>query len=87
VGETHCVLTFYGGEPLLCVEEIKRVMDNVKAAHFVIQINGVFLHCLGTEYVNRFHTILVSVDGDEALTDFTGEKAPSEKSSKKSSII
>jgi len=68
--DPDCVLTFYGGEPLLCTGEIKQIMNNVKAKHFMIQTNGLLLDCLEPEYVNRFHTILVSVDGDEALTDF-----------------
>ena len=68
--DPDCVLTFYGGEPLLCTEEIKQTMDNVKAKHFMIQTNGLLLDRLEPEYVNRFHTMLVSIDGDEALTDF-----------------
>jgi uncharacterized protein len=68
--DSDCVLIFYGGEPLLCVEDIKQIMDNVEAKHFLIQTNGLLLDCLEPEYVNRLHTILVSVDGDEALTDF-----------------
>jgi uncharacterized protein len=68
--DSDCVLTFYGGEPLLCAEEIKQIMDNVKTKHFMIQTNGLLLDRLESEYVNRFHTILVSIDGDEALTDF-----------------
>jgi len=67
--DPDCVLTFYGGEPLLGVDEIKQIMDLVKPRHFMIQTNGVFLDRLPAEYVNRFHTILVSVDGEEALTD------------------
>ena len=68
--DPDCVLTFYGGEPLLSTDEIRQVMDNVKAKLFMIQTNGMLLDRLETEYVNRFHTILVSIDGDEALTDF-----------------
>jgi len=68
--DPDCVLTFYGGEPLLCVDEIKRIMDNVKAKHFIIQTNGLLLDRIEPEYVNRFHTILASIDGNEALTDF-----------------
>ena len=68
--DPDCVLTFYGGEPLLCAEEIKQIMDNVQARLFMIQTNGMLLDRLEAEYVNRFHTILVSIDGDEALTDF-----------------
>jgi putative peptide-modifying radical SAM enzyme len=69
-GDADCVLTFYGGEPLLCTEEIKQIMDNVKAKLFMIQTNGLLLDRLKPEYVNHLHTILVSIDGDEALTDF-----------------
>ena len=68
--DSDCVLTFYGGEPLLCVDEIRQIMDNVEAKYFLIQTNGLLLDRLEQEYVNRLHTILVSVDGDEALTDF-----------------
>jgi putative peptide-modifying radical SAM enzyme len=68
--DPDCVLTFYGGEPLLCISEIKQIMDAVQPKHFMIQTNGLLLDKLEPEYVNRFHAILVSVDGDEELTDF-----------------
>ena len=68
--DPECVLTFYGGEPLLCTEEIKQIMNRVNAKHFMIQTNGLFLDRLEPEYINRFHTILVSLDGDKALTDY-----------------
>jgi putative peptide-modifying radical SAM enzyme len=42
----------------------------VKAKHFMMQTNGLLLDRLEAEYVSRFHTILVSVDGDETLTDY-----------------
>jgi len=67
--DPDCVLTFYGGEPLLCVDEIMQIMDLAKPRHFMIQTNGLLLDRLPCEYVNRFHTILVSIDGEEALTD------------------
>jgi uncharacterized protein len=65
----ECVLTFYGGEPTLCTDKIQQIMDYVPAKHFLIQTNGLLLDKLGPEYVNRLHTILVSVDGNEQLTD------------------
>jgi putative peptide-modifying radical SAM enzyme len=68
--DSECVLTFYGGEPLLCTEEIKQIMNRVNAKHFMIQTNGLLLNRLEPEYVNRFHTILISIDGDEVLTDY-----------------
>jgi putative peptide-modifying radical SAM enzyme len=68
--DPDCVLTFYGGEPLLCADEIKQVMDAVSPMHFMIQTNGLLLDKLEPKYLNRFYTILVSIDGEEALTDY-----------------
>lgn len=68
--DPDCVLTFYGGEPLLCLDEIKQIMDKTKPKLFMMQTNGLLLDHLEQSYVNRFHTILVSIDGDKALTDF-----------------
>lgn len=68
--DPECVLTFYGGEPLLCLDDIRRIMDGVRVKHFMIQTNGLLLNCLEPKYVNRLHTILVSLDGSEAITDY-----------------
>lgn len=68
--DPECVLTFYGGEPLLCLDELRQIMDKTKPKLFMMQTNGLLLDHLEPNYVNRFHTILVSIDGDEALTDF-----------------
>lgn len=67
--DPECILTFYGGEPTLSVDKIRQIMDNVPAKHFLIQTNGLLLDKLEAKYVNRLHTILVSIDGDEELTD------------------
>jgi uncharacterized protein len=68
--DADCVLTFYGGEPLLCTNEIRQIMELAEPQHFMIQTNGLLLDKLESEYINRFHTILVSIDGDEELTDY-----------------
>jgi putative peptide-modifying radical SAM enzyme len=68
--DPDCILTFYGGEPLLCINEMRQVMDRVRVRHFMIQTNGLLLDQLEPGYVNRFHTILVSIDGNEELTDY-----------------
>ncbi|MEM1539649.1 MAG: TIGR04084 family radical SAM/SPASM domain-containing protein [Candidatus Bathyarchaeia archaeon] len=68
--DPDCVLIFYGGEPLLCLDDVKRIMDSVNARRFAVQTNGLHLSRLEPTYVNRFSVILVSVDGDEALTDY-----------------
>jgi putative peptide-modifying radical SAM enzyme len=67
--DPECVLTFYGGEPLLALDKLRQIMDNVSPKHFMIQTNGLLLDKLEPKYINRFHTILVSIDGEEALTD------------------
>jgi putative peptide-modifying radical SAM enzyme len=68
--DPECVLTFYGGEPLLGTDKIKQIMDKVNPKLYMIQTNGLLLDKIEPQYVNRFHTILVSIDGDEALTDY-----------------
>jgi putative peptide-modifying radical SAM enzyme len=67
--DPDCVLTFYGGEPLLGIDTLRQIMDKVKPKDFMIQTNGLLLDTLEPKYVNRFHTILVSIDGQEELTD------------------
>lgn len=65
-----CVLTFYGGEPLMYMDKLRQIMDGVTPKLYMMQTNGLLLDRLEPEYVNRFHTLLVSLDGEEALTDY-----------------
>ena len=65
---------FYGGEPLLEIRKMMEIMDTVEVEKFMIQTNGVLLHKLPPEYANKLHTVLVSIDGNEALTDFNRGK-------------
>lgn len=60
---------FYGGEPLLQIDVMKELMDTINA-RYIIQTNGLLLDQIEPEYLNRFHTILISIDGDEKLTDY-----------------
>jgi len=62
-------LLFYGGEPILCLDEIREIMDTVPAGEYMIHTNGTLLDKLEPEYSNRLSTILVSIDGDRELTD------------------
>jgi putative peptide-modifying radical SAM enzyme len=68
--DPDCVLSFYGGEPMLCLEEMKQIMDNVKAKRFLIQTNGLHLNKLESGYTNQLNAILVSIDGNQKLTDY-----------------
>ncbi len=63
-------VAFYGGEPLLRDDLIREIMDSVRAKHFIIQTNGLLLNRLEKEYIRRFSTILVSVDGVREVTDY-----------------
>lgn len=64
------VLVFYGGEPLLRMDKLREIMDQMETNRFMIQTNGLLLDKLEPEYVNKFETILVSIDGDESLNDY-----------------
>ncbi|MCX6802340.1 MAG: TIGR04084 family radical SAM/SPASM domain-containing protein [Candidatus Diapherotrites archaeon] len=72
--DPDCTLTFYGGEPTLRLDLIRKIMDECKAKRFMMQTNGLLLDKLEPEYMNRFHTILVSLDGNRALTDYNRGK-------------
>ena len=63
------VITFYGGEPLMRMDLVQTMMDDLRGVRFMIQTNGTLLHLLGPDYVNRMETILISVDGPEGVTD------------------
>ncbi|MCY3412708.1 MAG: TIGR04084 family radical SAM/SPASM domain-containing protein [Candidatus Heimdallarchaeota archaeon] len=64
------VIAFYGGEPAISDNRIMQIMDEIDAKAFVIQTNGTLLHRIPKEYIARFHSILISIDGDNKLTDF-----------------
>jgi uncharacterized protein len=68
--DPDCVLTFYGGEPLMQIDKLRQIMDTVNPKHYMMQTNGLLLDKLESEYVNRFHTLLVSIDGEESLSDY-----------------
>ena len=64
------IIAFYGGEPLLNIPLLKKVMDSVPNSIFLLQTNGVLLHRLDDFYLNQLHTILVSIDGPPQITDY-----------------
>lgn len=62
-------LTFYGGEPLLKIDLIKQIIDEIPAKEFMLQTNGMFLHKLPSKYLNKLSTILISIDGTKEHTN------------------
>jgi putative peptide-modifying radical SAM enzyme len=67
--DPDCVLTFIGGEPLLESDLVMEIMDQAPIQRFMLQTNGTRLGELPSTYVNRFETILISIDGNRTLTD------------------
>jgi putative peptide-modifying radical SAM enzyme len=67
--DPEATLTFYGGEPLLKADLIQQIVQEAPVNRFMIQTNGLLLDRLPPEIINRFTTILVSIDGDRKLTD------------------
>ena len=62
------VIIFYGGEPLLQINKIMKIIDNIDVP-YRMQTNGKLLDKLPIEYLNKIGKILVSIDGDKERTD------------------
>lgn len=62
-------IAFYGGEPLLNLEPMLKIMDQIPAKYFSIQTNGTMLKEIPLNYLAKFHTILISIDGRKEVTD------------------
>lgn len=72
-------ICFYGGEPLLEIPLMEKIMDEIHAERYILQTNGLLLSKLKTEYLLRFDTILVSIDGRKEVTDYYRGKGVYEK--------
>ncbi len=71
--DKNAVLIFYGGEPLLESEKIKKIIDEIDVP-FRMQTNAKTLDKLPIEYVKKISKILVSIDGDRQRTDYNRGK-------------
>jgi len=49
--------------------KIEEIMDAIPESDFILQTNGTLLDRMGPNYVNRFESIFVSLDGNETITD------------------
>lgn len=67
--DPDATLTFYGGEPLLRSDLIEKIVADAPVERFMVQTNGILLDRLRPDTVNRFATILISLDGRKDLTD------------------
>ncbi len=62
-------IIFYGGEPLIFMRDVMRIMDEIPA-RFLLQTNGLLLRKLPPRYLHQFEGILVSIDGRDEVTDW-----------------
>ena len=62
-------LIFYGGEPLLEIDKIKEIIENIDCK-FRMQTNAKLLKNLPIDYLKKIGKILVSIDGTKERTDF-----------------
>ncbi len=63
-------LMFYGGEPTLRTSLMIEMVDRFPDARFMLQTNGLMLSKLPVDYIHRIHSILISIDGTEEVTDY-----------------
>ncbi|MCF2138227.1 MAG: TIGR04084 family radical SAM/SPASM domain-containing protein [Candidatus Thorarchaeota archaeon] len=62
-------IMMYGGEPTLRIPLMIEIMDRYPQARYMLQTNALLLSQIPEAYVKRFHSILVSIDGREHVTD------------------
>jgi uncharacterized protein len=65
---------------------MQRIMDGVPG-RFVVQTNGLFLDRIEPEYLCRFHSILVSIDGTQEVTDRERGKRVYERVTRNAELI
>ncbi|MHA1325305.1 MAG: TIGR04084 family radical SAM/SPASM domain-containing protein, partial [Candidatus Helarchaeota archaeon] len=68
--DPQAIIAFYGGEPLLEIPLMLEIMDSIRAKEYILQTNGLLLPKVPVNYLKKFHTILISIDGQEKITDF-----------------
>jgi putative peptide-modifying radical SAM enzyme len=62
-------IIFYGGEPLLRLPLMEKIIDSIPAKRFLLQTNALLLRDLKPRHLKRFSTILVSIDGRKETTN------------------
>ena len=63
------IVAFYGGEPLLNTNFIRKAMTKLPADRFIIQTNGTLVKKLERKFWLKFDSILLSIDGRKEITD------------------
>lgn len=68
---TPISIQFYGGEPLLKIPLMEKIIDSLDfVQYWTVQTNALRLSQLDSTYFDKIKTILVSIDGRADTTDF-----------------
>ncbi len=67
--DPNAIIAFYGGEPLLKLPLLEKIMDEIKVEKYILQTNGILLQKVPLKYLNQFDAIFLSIDGRETITD------------------
>jgi putative peptide-modifying radical SAM enzyme len=71
---------FYGGEPTLRLDLIKKIIDDLpKKTKYIIQTNGLLLKYLPHKYWDSFESVFISIDGNKKITNENRGKETYEK--------
>ncbi|MCK5687921.1 TIGR04084 family radical SAM/SPASM domain-containing protein [Myxococcota bacterium] len=62
-------IQFYGGEPLLRIDLMEKILERVNPKRVVVQTNGFFLDQIPTHLYPRIDVISLSLDGPARVTD------------------
>jgi len=62
-------ICFYGGEPLLNLEDLANIIMKIRARRFIIQTNGILVQNVPKWIWNFIDCVLLSIDGVEEITD------------------
>lgn len=62
-------LEFYGGEPLLNIPYMEKLVKEIKCHQFILQTNGLLIDKLSDRLLHKIDRISISIDGPRDITD------------------
>ncbi len=62
-------ICFYGGEPLLNIEDLVKIILSIRARKYIVQTNGTLIRNVPKWVWNFIDVVLLSIDGIEEVTD------------------
>ena len=65
----NLTIHFYGGEPMLNIQMLKFILDNIKYNYATLQTNGFNINEIELKYLNKIRVISFSIDGRKEQND------------------